>query len=67
MNWPQVYMYPPDSETPFHLPPRPIPLCCPRAPDFWYPAHAPNLHWPSILHIYFSAIISNHPTLTFSH
>ena len=21
MNWPQVYMYPPDSETPFHLPP----------------------------------------------
>ena len=52
MNGPQVYMYPPDSETHFHLPPHPIPMCCPRAPDFWYPASCTEL----ALAIYFTYI-----------
>ena len=37
-------------ESPFHLPPRPIPLGCPRALALGALLHASNLHWPSILH-----------------
>ena len=51
-------------------PPHPIPLGCLRALALSALLHALNLHWSSILHmvIYtFHAILSNHPTLAFSH
>ena len=59
----------PHSEIPSHLSPHPIPLDCPRAPALIAPLHASNLHQSFILHtvyICFNAILSNHPTLTFS-
>ena len=59
-------------ESPFHLPPRPIPLGCPRAPALGALLHASNLHWASILYIYgnihvlmlFSQIILPSPSPT---
>ena len=57
-------------EPPTFFPPHLIPFGCPRAPALSALLHASNLHWSSVLHmvIYmFSAILSNHPTLTFSH
>ena len=41
----------PSSWMPFHLPPHPIPLGCPRAPALGALLRALNLHWPSILHM----------------
>ena len=38
-------------EAPFHLPPHPIPLGCPRAPALSALLHAWNLHRSSILHM----------------
>ena len=70
MNQPQVHMCPPHPEPPSHLPPHRIPLDCPRALAFSAPLHASNWHW-SLFYIWqytcFSAILSNHPILTFSH
>ena len=70
MNQPQVYMCP-HPESPSHFPPCSIPLTCPRAPALSALLHALNLHWSSVLHmvihICFSAILSNHLTLAFSH
>ena len=60
----------PHPETPSQLSPHPIPQDCPSAPALSALFHASNLNWSSILNmvIYkFSAILSNHPTLTFSH
>ena len=57
-------------ECPSHLPPQPNPLGCLRALALGAPLQASNLHWSSLLHmvIYmFHAILSNHPTLAFSH
>ena len=42
MNGPQVYMCPPPILKP-HLSPHPIPLCCPRATGFGYPASCNEL------------------------
>ena len=53
-----------------HLPSHPVPLGCPRALTLGALLHAWNLHWSSILHmvIHMShAVLSNHPTLAFSH
>ena len=36
---------------PFHSPPHPIPLGCPRAPALGALLHASNLHWSSALHM----------------
>ena len=64
MNQPRVYMCP---EPRFYLPPHPIPLGCPRAPTLSALFYALNLDWSSISHTCLNAILSNHPTLTFSH
>ena len=56
----------PHPEPPFYLPPHPISLGCPRALTLNALLHAWNLHWSSILHTRFNAILSNHPTLAFS-
>ena len=40
----------PPSWTPSNLPPHTIPLGCPRALALGALLHAPNLHWPSVLH-----------------
>ena len=40
-----------ESEAPYHLPPHPLPLGCPRALALGALLHAWNLHWPSILHM----------------
>ena len=55
-------------ECPSHLPPHPIPLCCPRAPALSALFHASNLHWLSISHmvIYMFqcySVKSSHPCL----
>ena len=58
----------PEATSP--LPLHAIPLGCLRAPALGALLHALNLRWSSILHmvIYnFNAILSNYPTLTFSH
>ena len=60
----------PYPDIPSHLPPHSIPLDCPSAPALSALFYASNLDWWSISHmvIYmFNAILSNHPTLTFSH
>ena len=54
------------SWNPSSLPPHPIPLGCPSALAFSTLFHASNLDWSSISHVV-NAILSNHPTLTFSH
>ena len=64
MNQPWVYMRPEPS---FYLPPHPIPLGCPRALTLSALFYALNLDWSSISHTCLNAILSNHPTLTFSH
>ena len=69
MNQPRVHMCP-HPEPPSLLPPHPIPLGCPRAPALSALLHAWNLHWSSILHMVIhmsQAVLSNHPTLAFSH
>ena len=38
-------------EPPFHLPPHPILLGCPKAPALVALLHASNLDWSSILHV----------------
>ena len=38
-------------ESPFHLPPHPIPLDCPRVRALDALLHALNLHWTSMLHM----------------
>ena len=55
-------------EPPYHLPPHPIPLSCPRAPTSNALLHALNLHWSSTLHmvIYMFqcySLKSSHPCL----
>ena len=40
-----------ESEPPYHLPPHPIPLGCPRALALGALLHAWNLYWSSILHM----------------
>src|SRR5574337_1197371 len=50
-----------------YLPPHPIPLGCPRAPTLSALFYALNLDWSSISHTCLNAILSNHPTLAFSH
>ena len=57
----------PYPELPSDLPPHPIPLGCPRAPTLSALFYALNLDWSSISHTCLNAILSNHPTLTFSH
>ena len=58
----------PHLEPPSHLPPYPIPQGHPSAPALSTLSHASNLYWRSVSHmICFNAILSNHPTLTFSH
>ena len=55
-------------ESPSHLPPHPSPLGCPRTWALSVLLHAWNSHWSSISHdTCFNAILSYHPTLTFSH
>ena len=52
------------------LPPHPISQGHPSAPALSALSHALNLDWRSISHMlytYFNAILSNHPTLAFSH
>ena len=49
MNWLQVYMCSPHTESAFHLPPRLILLYYPRAPALGTLLHASNLSWSSIL------------------
>ena len=70
MNQPQVHMCSPHPEPSSHLPPHRIPLDCPRAQAFSALLHASNWHW-SLFYIWqytcFSAILSNHPILAFSH
>jgi len=51
MNWPQVYVCPPDPEPTSHFFPHPIPLGCPRALALGALFHTSNLHWPSVLHM----------------
>ena len=51
MSQSQVYMCPFHPEPPFHLPPDPIPLGCPRAWALGALLHALNLHWSSILYV----------------
>ena len=69
MNQPQVYTCPPHSKLPFYLPPHPVPLGHCWAPALGALLHVLNLHWSSILYMvmYMFCILSNHPTLTFSH
>ena len=55
----------PHPEPISHLPAHLNPPGCPRAPALGALLHASNSHWLSIL--YFNAILSNHPTLSFSH
>ena len=67
MNQPRVYMCPP-SEPPFHLPPHPIPLDCPRAPALSALSHASNLDWSSVSHMvtymfHCCSLRSSHPHL----
>ena len=54
-----------------HLPPHPICQGHPSAPVLSTLSHTSNLDWLSISHMVshtcFNAILSNHPTLTFSH
>ena len=55
-------------EPPFHLPPHPIPLGCPRAPAMSALSHASNLDWWSVSHmiIYtfqWYSLKSSHPRL----
>ena len=69
----------PHPETPSLLPPHPIPLGCPSALALSALFHALNMDWSSVLHMVnvilhtyfklhiFNAILSNHPTLAFSH
>ena len=71
LNQPQVHMCPPILN-PSHLPPHPVPVGCPRA--LALSVHCPASCSKLDLVIYFtygnarfSAILSNHPTLTFSH
>ena len=58
----------PHPETPSHIPPHPIPLCCPRALALSALLHAWNLHWSSVLHMVIhmfqcSSLISSQPHL----
>ena len=58
------------AEPPSHLPPHLIPQGYPSTPALSALSHASNLDWWSISHMkytWFNAILSNHPTLTFSH
>ena len=62
---PYVSIHP---ESNSYLPPNPIPLGCPRAPNLSVLLHALNLHWSSILHmvIYMLkcySLKSSHPPL----
>ena len=60
----------PHPKPPSHLPPHPILQGCPSALALSTLSHASNLDWQSIslVVIYmFQCILSNHPTLTFSH
>ena len=60
----------PHPEPSSHLPSHTIPLGCPRALTLGVLLHALNLHWLSFYIWWctcFSAILSNHPTFTFSH
>ena len=60
----------PHPDPPSHLPSHPIPQGHPSAPALSTLPHASNLDWRSISHMIntcFNAILSNHPTLTFSH
>ena len=41
----------PHAEPLSHLPPHPIPLGCPRAPDLGALLHALKLYWSFILHV----------------
>ena len=51
MNWPQVYVCPPDPEPTSHFFSHPIPLGCPRALALGALFHTLNLHWPCVLHM----------------
>ena len=42
----------PHPKIPSHLPPHPVPLCCPRAMALGALLHASNSHWSSVLYIY---------------
>ena len=58
----------PHPETPSHIPPHPIPLCCPRALALSALLHALNLHWSSVLHMVIHmfqccSLKSSHPPL----
>ena len=44
-------MLPPHTESPFQLPPHPIPLGFPRALTLGALLHASHLHWSPILHM----------------
>ena len=59
----------PLPKSPCHLPPHPNPLGCPSALTLSALFHASNLDW-WLVHIWyythFIAILSNHPTLSFS-
>ena len=62
-------MRPLHHESPSQLPPRPIPLGCHRAPALGALLHASNLQlviYFTYGNICFNAILSNHPTLSFS-
>ena len=81
MNQPQVHMCPPQpilnppstflstlSLWVTHLPPYPIPLCCPRAPALGALLHSSNLHWPSVSNMVIHmlqcySLKSSHPRL----
>ena len=68
MNQPQEFMCPLHPEPPSHLPPHPILPGCHRAWASGALVLTSNLQCFSVLHmpcICFSAILSNHPTLSF--
>ena len=60
----------PHPDSPFHLPPHPIPLGLPSAPGpstcLMHPTWAGDL-FHTWQYTCFNAVLSDHPTLTFSH
>ena len=51
MDQPWMYVSPTIPNSPSHLHPHPIPVCCLRALTLSALLHALNLHWTSILHM----------------
>ena len=57
----------PHPEPPAHLPPHLTPHACPQCTGFEFPVSCIELGYISHMYVCFSAILSNHPPLAFSH